>query len=39
MLYTLPLREYMQDHQIILRGASELLENDFEKRFRGQVSL
>lgn len=29
----------MQDHQVILSGVSELIENDFEKRFCGWVSL
>lgn len=38
-LYTLPLREYMQDHEVELGGAPELIENDFEKGFWGHVSL
>lgn len=33
ILYTLPLREYMQDHQVELSGAPEFIENDFEKGF------
>lgn len=32
-LYTLPLREYKQDHQVELSGAPKFIENYFEKGF------
>lgn len=39
MSYTWSLGEYTQDPQVILSGASELLDNYFEKEFWGELSL